>query len=100
MVKKWKDLVKETVSPDRMEKLKGEVRRELLVMELRELRKSKGMTQVEIAALMDIGQHHVSGIENRTDHHVSTLRKLIEAMGGKLIVSAQFDDEIIQLKDV
>jgi uncharacterized protein (UPF0303 family) len=27
--------------------------------------------QVEIAALMDIGQHHVSGIENRTDHHVS-----------------------------
>jgi len=39
-----------------------------------------------------VAQKQVSEIEKRTDMHISTLRRSIEALGGKLSLIAEFPD--------
>jgi transcriptional regulator with XRE-family HTH domain len=53
-------------------------------MLLAEIRKSVGLTQEELAATLGIKQPTLSRLESQADMQVSTLRNLIEALGGKL----------------
>ena len=59
-------------------------------MALQELRKAMNLTQKELAKNLNISQDGVSRLEKRSDVMLSTLRKYIEAMGGKLNLIAQF----------
>jgi DNA-binding XRE family transcriptional regulator len=59
-------------------------------MTLQELRKARAMTQVRLAKSLGVAQKQISEIEKRTDMHISTLRRSIEAMGGKLYLIAEF----------
>ena len=59
-------------------------------MALNELRQAMGITQERLAKALRINQAGVSKIESRSDIFVSTLRKTIEAMGGKLEIRAKF----------
>ena len=61
-------------------------------MTMRELRKARKMTQVEMAKTLGVKQEQVSRIEKRTDLHISTLRRSVEAMGGELTLVAKFPD--------
>jgi DNA-binding XRE family transcriptional regulator len=61
-------------------------------MTLQELRRAREMTQVKMAKRLGVAQKQISEIEKRTDMHISTLRRSIEAMGGKLSLVAQFPD--------
>lgn len=61
-------------------------------MTLRELRKVREITQTELAAKLGVKQEQVSRAEQRRDAHISTLKRTIEAMGGELVVMAQFPD--------
>lgn len=70
-------------------------RTEALIAEeltMRELRTARNITQVQLAKALGVKQEQVSRIEKRTDLHLSTLRRAIEAMGGELILSAKFRD--------
>lgn len=51
---------------------------------LAELRKDLERSQVELARKMGVRQADVSKIERRSDMHVSTLRRYVEAAGGSL----------------
>jgi predicted XRE-type DNA-binding protein len=97
---KWADLEKRVFTPEEIEKNNEWVSGELVKMKLAEIRKVRGLTQVKIAELLDIGQGHVSCIERRSDHHVSTLRRMAKAMGAELVIALKFDDKIYQLEDV
>jgi DNA-binding XRE family transcriptional regulator len=61
-------------------------------MTLQELRRARAMTQVRLAKNLGVAQKQISEIEKRTDMHISTLRRSIEAMGGKLSLVAEFPD--------
>lgn len=61
-------------------------------MTMRELRKARKMTQVKLAKALGVKQEQVSRIEKRTDLHLSTLRRSIEALGGELTLVAKFPD--------
>lgn len=61
-------------------------------MTLVELRKARQLTQVRMAKKLGITQDSVSRLEKRSDLLLSTLRKTIEAMGGSLMIVAQFPD--------
>jgi transcriptional regulator with XRE-family HTH domain len=61
-------------------------------MTLRELRHARKLTQVRIARELGISQDSVSRLEQRSDILLSTLRKTVEAMGGKLSLVAEFLD--------
>jgi hypothetical protein len=50
------------------------------------------MTQVQMAKLLGVAHKQISDTKNRADMHTSTLRRSIEAMGGKLSLVAEFPD--------
>ena len=64
----------------------------LTSLRLRGLREARGLTQTEVADRLEIRQVSVSRMESRADVHVSTLRAVIEAMGGELQIRAVFPD--------
>jgi DNA-binding CsgD family transcriptional regulator len=60
---------------------------------LRELRNLQEKSQQEIAGRLGIQQAAVSKLERRMDMYVSTLRDLIQALGGDLEIIARFPDK-------
>ena len=59
-------------------------------MTMQELRKARKITQVSLAKTLGVKQEQISRIEKRTDMHISTLKRSIEAMGGSLMLVAEF----------
>ncbi|MDP2829740.1 MAG: XRE family transcriptional regulator [Sulfuricellaceae bacterium] len=57
---------------------------------LKDLRQAVAQTQQDLAAALGVGQDTISRLEKRSDMLLSTLRRYIEAMGGKLELVAQF----------
>jgi hypothetical protein len=68
--------------------------------DLRGLRIVAGVAQTTIAAKTGLDQPEVSRTERRSDHLVSTLRRYVEALGGKLEVRARFGNKSVKLKGV
>ena len=64
---------------------------------LRELRTLSKLTQDQLAQRLGISQAAVSKMERRRDMTVSTLRRLVEAMGGELDVVARFPGESVRI---
>ena len=81
------------LSPERRKKVEARTK-ELIAeeMTLRELRKAHNLTQERLAKVLKIGQEQVSRLEQRSDLLFSTLRGYVEAMGGKLVLLAEFPD--------
>ncbi len=77
----------------RVDRFKGAMRDEALAYSLSELRRSKDVTQVELADRLSVSQPSLSGIENRSDPRFSTLRGIVEGLGGRLEVSAVFEGD-------
>jgi transcriptional regulator with XRE-family HTH domain len=59
---------------------------------LHELRKVRAVSQRELAKKLAVGQPAVAKIERRSDMYVSNLRRYVEALGGRLEISARFPD--------
>lgn len=90
-----------TTLQEKLKKLPAERRKKIdertaqLVAEeltMRELRKARNITQARLAETLNINQEQVSRIEKRTDLHISTLRRQIEALGGSLTILATFPE--------
>ena len=96
MVKKFSEL-RDRMSPEAQARSSAHTGAMLLEMGLQELRKSRHMTQVELATVLKIDQAAVSKTEGRPDMYVSTLREYIRAMGGDLQLVAKFPDAEIKL---
>ena len=91
MAKSFKEL-KEKMSPQRREQIQDRAQAILLGMALQELRKKRHFTQQELADILDVNQAALSKMENQTDIRVSTLSKLLSAMGGSLKIVAEFPE--------
>ena len=96
---KWSE-IKEKMTPERRARLDAEVRRDVLELELRELRQEAGKTQAEVAEVAEMTQAELSKFERRDDHLLSTLRRYVTALGGELEVVAVFDNKRIALKGI
>src|SRR5437016_732495 len=64
-----------------------ELLRELLLSEVRKL---AGKSQSEVADALGIKQPSLSKLEKQSDMQISTLRKIVKALGGELEVFARF----------
>lgn len=60
---------------------------------LKELRLARGLTQLDVARELGIAQGNVSAIEARKDVAYSTLKAYVEALGGRLELTAVIEDE-------
>lgn len=57
---------------------------------LKDIRKAKELTQVQLAETLGIRQATVAQLEKRSDLLLSTLRSYVEAMGGRLKLMVEF----------
>ncbi|HVC35041.1 MAG TPA: helix-turn-helix domain-containing protein [Chloroflexota bacterium] len=65
---------------------------------LAELREARERTQKQLAEDLETTQSGVSRIEHETDLYVSTLRKYVEALGGRLLVQAVFPNTRVTIQ--
>lgn len=97
---KWDELRRLKFSEDEIRQIDRDAVEELIEMDLRVLRESAGKTQAELAELTKLAQSELSKIERRDDHMVSTIRRFVEGLGGKVEINAVFGDTRITLRDV
>lgn len=71
----------------------------LAEMPLNELRQARGLTQSTLASLLHVEQPSIAKMERRTDMYLSTLRNLVQAMGGDLVVTAKFPDGEVRINN-
>ena len=86
MAKKFKNLVAK-MPPESQEYSKAMTKEMIAQMPLDELREAMRLTQEDLAESLNINQA-VSKMKRRSDMYVSTLRKIVEAMGGRLQIIA------------
>lgn len=67
------------------------------MVSLEQLREGLGISQEELASVMDVQQPAISKLVRRPDMKVSTLRELITAMGGELHITATFADRSVEI---
>ncbi len=100
MSRSWKETKKRYLTPTQIEESQKWAEHEVLEMNLRELRKLTGKTQLELSELSEIAQGELSKIERRENHLVSTLKKYVEALGGELEITAKFGKKKVILKGI
>jgi predicted transcriptional regulator/DNA-binding Xre family transcriptional regulator len=67
---------------------------------LENLRMHRGVSQVQLAEKMGMGQSALSHLERRDDIHLSTLTQYIDALGGLLSMEVKFQDgDTVRLLD-
>jgi transcriptional regulator with XRE-family HTH domain len=87
------------LGPRRVAKAKATARRKMEAMLLSEVRKQRGMTQVALAKSMGVSQSALSQVESQQDMQLSTLRRLVHALGGELDIVARFGERSIVVLD-
>lgn len=95
--KPWRDVKKRKLSQAALDRVNRAVEGELLEMDLRAIRELTGKTQEELATLAEMTQSEVSRLERRSDYLVSTLQRIVQALGGELEVIANFGDKRVKL---
>lgn len=98
-VQNWRDIRSKKFSPSQLLEIDRLVDEELLELDLRALREAVGLTQEELAQRIDITQSQLSKLERRPDHRLSTLRRYVSALGGKLEVTAVVNGKRVRLSD-
>jgi DNA-binding XRE family transcriptional regulator len=96
MAKKFSEL-RAKMSPEAQSRSAARAEAMLVEMQLQELRKTRQVTQVELAKVMSVEQATISKLERREDMYVSTLREYVKALGGELKLVASFPDADIQV---
>ena len=67
-------------------------------MGLAELRAAMDMTQESLANALHVKQALISKMERRSDMYISTLSKIIEAMGGELQIVAKMPNGNVKIR--
>ena len=95
--RKWNDVKRSGEDRERSERIRERVEAELLELNLADLRRELGVTQVEMAEAAGITQGELSRLERRDDHLVSTLRRCVRALGGDLEITAVVGEKRVKL---
>ena len=86
--------IKKEFSPERQAKIHAgaeKIRKELKILST--VRQAAGLTQEELADLLDVRQSYISQVENRENITLSTLISAIAAMGGSIDLTVNFPEK-------
>jgi transcriptional regulator with XRE-family HTH domain len=98
---KFNELAKQTMTPESIARSRKKAIEEIAGMELSELRDALKVTQVDLAERMKVSQAAISKLEKRNRNiHVDQLRSIVSAMGGNLIIIADFEDRKVELSHI
>lgn len=96
MARKFREL-EDRMAPASLARAKARAKDMMVEMLLGEIRKSVGLTQEQLAESLGIKQPTLSRLESQDDMQISTLRRLIEALGGELEIIARLPGGEIRL---
>jgi transcriptional regulator with XRE-family HTH domain len=97
MARNFKEL-RDKMSPERRVRVEEQAREMMVEMLLAEIRKESGLTQVDLAEALGIKQPSLSKLEAQDDMRISTLRRIIKALGGELELVARMPKGTIRLR--
>jgi len=83
--------------PEARARAKAQAKAMMADMLLSEIRKAVGLTQEELAKSLGIKQPTLSRLESQSDMQISTLRRLVRALGGELEIVARLPGGVIRL---
>ena len=89
--KNFRDL-RAKMSPERRKRNDARIRELAIEISLQELRRTRKLTQEMIAHALKMEQASVSKLERRDDMLISTLRRYVQGLGGRLEIVARFPD--------
>ncbi len=84
--------VMDSLTPVRREQVKARAEELRTEIRLEEIRKSRKVTQVELARNMRVSQPAVSQMEKDSRISIIRLKRFTEALGGKLNIQVEFPD--------
>jgi transcriptional regulator with XRE-family HTH domain len=82
----------DNLTPVRREQVKARAEELRTEIRLEEIRKSRKVTQVELARNMRVSQPAVSQMEKDSRISIIRLKRFTEALGGKLNIQVEFPD--------
>ncbi|PBI79540.1 transcriptional regulator [Rahnella victoriana] len=92
MAKNLKQLMSER-TPESQQRIADMAEEMLLEVRLQAMREELALSQAEVAKVMGISQPSVVAIEQRgNDIKLSTMKRYVEAMGGKLRLNIELPD--------
>jgi transcriptional regulator with XRE-family HTH domain len=98
MAKSFESLIQRTTT-ERIRQRAARRTQELLgEMLISELRKMSGKSQRELAKTLGIKQPSLSKLEQQSDMQISTLQRIVRALGGELEVVARFPKGAVKIR--
>ncbi len=96
MAKNFKEL-QAKMSPTARARSEEAAQEMISEMGLAELREALDLTQESLADTLNVKQASISKMERRSDMYISTLSKIIEAMGGELQIIANMPNGKVKI---
>lgn len=90
--------IDELMGPQRVNRATERAAAKLEQLLLRDVRQQLGLTQLKLAKKLGVSQSALSQLESQDDMQLSTLRKVVKAMGGELSIVLRFGDRETVLK--
>ncbi len=97
MAKSFDDLVKRTTTKKTQAKAARRAQELLGELLLSEVRQLAGKSQQEVAQTLGMKQPSLSKLEKQGDMQISTLQKIVKALGGELEVLARFPKGMVKI---
>ena len=98
MAKDFMDLARKRLGAEglaRATRRRDQFKRRML---LRELREAMGLPQKEAARAAGIAPSNLARLEKQADMQITTLRKVVSALGGRVEIIAHFGDAAVRIK--
>ncbi len=86
------------MTPDARRRATLKAREMMAEMLIREIRREAGFTQEQVAELLGIRQPSLSKLESQDDMQISTLRRIVNALGGELEIIAHMPTGDIRIR--
>ena len=85
-------LMEDNFSTNERAEIRLKSKEKVAAIRLQNVRKSHHKTQKEVAQVMGLSQSALSELERRPNITISVMQQYIEALGGKLVIKAVFQE--------
>ncbi len=90
--------LRERMTPEARRRATLKAREMTAEMLISEIRREAGFTQEQVAELLGIRQPSLSKLESQDDMQISTLRRIVNALGGELEIIAHMPAGDIRIR--
>ncbi len=90
--------LRERMTPEARRRATLKAREMMAEMLIGEIRREAGFTQEQVAELLGIRQPSLSKLESQNDMRISTLHKIVNALGGELEIIAHMPTGDIRIR--